>query len=66
MRCKGGLDSQGRWRIHRFRDDKPDANHISVVNSVMDSIRDSVTAQELIEAAKDIKSHWKSRQASRK
>lgn len=60
-----GLDSQGRWRIHRFRDDKPDANHISVVNSVMDSIRDSVTAQELIEAAKDIKSHWKSRQAAR-
>ncbi len=57
------MDDQGRWRLHRFRDDKSEANHISTVNSVMDSIRDSVTEQELLVAAKSIKDNWKARQA---
>jgi len=57
------MDEQGRWCIHRFRDDKPEANHISTVNSVMESIRDSVSEQELRDAAKGIKDAWKARQA---
>ncbi|TPX13787.1 uncharacterized protein E0L32_005731 [Thyridium curvatum] len=57
------MDEQGRWRIHRFRDDKLEANHISVVSSVMDSIRDGVGERELLDAAKSIKDSWKSRQA---
>ncbi len=56
------LDEQERWRIHRFRDDKPEANHISTVKSVMESIQDSVNEQELRDAAKGIKDNWKARQ----
>ncbi|KIH92163.1 mRNA guanylyltransferase [Sporothrix brasiliensis 5110] len=58
------LDDQQRWRIHRFRDDKPEANHISVVNSVLESIRDSVSEQELKEAAKGFKEGWRARRQS--
>jgi len=58
------LDEQGRWRLHRFRDDKLEANHSSTVQSVMDSIRDSVDREQLEDAAMDIKSAWKSRQAA--
>ena len=58
------LDDQQRWRIHRFRDDKLEANHISVVNSVLESIRDSVSEQELKEAAKGFKDGWRARRQS--
>ncbi|OAA55563.1 mRNA capping enzyme alpha [Niveomyces insectorum RCEF 264] len=58
------LDDQQRWRIHRFRDDKPEANHISVVNSVLESIRDSVSDQELKDAAKGFKEGWRARHQS--
>ncbi|CAK7230512.1 Dcp1p-Dcp2p decapping enzyme complex alpha subunit [Sporothrix eucalyptigena] len=58
------LDEQQRWRIHRFRDDKLEANHISVVNSVLESIRDSVSEQELKEAAKGFKDGWRARRQS--
>lgn len=58
------LDDQQRWRIHRFRDDKLEANHISVVNSVLESIRDSVSEQELKEAAKAFKEGWRARRQS--
>jgi mRNA guanylyltransferase len=57
------LDEQQRWRIHRFRDDKAEANHINTVNSVLDSIKDGVSEQELLDAAKAIKDNWKARQA---
>lgn len=48
-------DKHGRWRYKqdddgtpRFRDDKKDANHVSTVNSVLESIEDPVTEQDLI------------------
>ncbi|EFX00610.1 mRNA capping enzyme alpha [Grosmannia clavigera kw1407] len=56
------LDDQQRWRIHRFRDDKPEANHISTVKSVLESIRDSVSEEELMDAAKSFKEGWRARQ----
>lgn len=56
-----GMDEQGRWIMHRFRDDKGEANHISTVNSVMASIQDSVSESELMDAAKGIKDSWKAR-----
>jgi mRNA guanylyltransferase len=31
-------DEEGRWRFMRFRNDKKDANHISTVKSVLESI----------------------------
>jgi mRNA guanylyltransferase len=52
-----------RWRYHRLRDDKEHANHISTVRSVMESIEDHVTEQNLLDAAGGIRDAWKKRQA---
>jgi mRNA guanylyltransferase len=57
------MDDQKRWRFMRWRDDKKDANHISTVNSVIESITDRVTERDLILAAKSIRDAWKKRQA---
>ena len=56
-------DGQGRWRYLRFRDDKNDANHISTVEKVLESIQDRVTDEDLIRTAPAIKTAWKKRQA---
>jgi mRNA guanylyltransferase len=55
-------DDQGRWRYKpendgspRWRDDKKDANHISTVNSVLDSIDNPVTEQDLLAQESKIK-----------
>ncbi|KAK4502940.1 hypothetical protein PRZ48_006367 [Zasmidium cellare] len=59
----------GRWRPKldegkpRFRDDKEHANHISTVDSVLESIEDAVSEQDLIDAAGRIKAAWKERAA---
>ncbi|KAJ3469034.1 hypothetical protein MRS44_003099 [Fusarium solani] len=57
------LDDQGRWRIVRFRDDKSEANHTSTVKSVLESINDRVTEQDLYKAAGRIRDNWKARAA---
>ncbi len=61
-----GQDAQHRWRFLRFRDDKNDANHISTVLSVMESIEDRVGERDLLAAAKKIRDEWKRRQAEEK
>ncbi|KAJ8130711.1 hypothetical protein O1611_g2921 [Lasiodiplodia mahajangana] len=60
------MDTQKRWRFYRFRDDKSDGNHISVVNSVIESIRDGVKKEDLLDAAKSIRDNWKAREQQRK
>ncbi|CAI7605493.1 unnamed protein product [Penicillium bialowiezense] len=55
-------DSEGRWRFHRLRDDKNDANHISTVEKVLESIEDRVSEDDLIRLAPVIKTAWKKRQ----
>ena len=55
-------DKLNRWRFLRFRDDKKEANHITTVNSVMESIQDSVSKENLIAVAKSIRDHWKKRE----
>ncbi len=59
-----GQDMQGRWRFLRFREDKKEANHISTVESVMESINDKVSEADLIRSAKKIRDEWKKRQAA--
>jgi mRNA guanylyltransferase len=61
--------STGRWRpkiepdgTPRFRDDKTDANHISTVNSVLESIQDAVSEQDLIDNSAKIRTGYKARQ----
>lgn len=55
-------DTEGRWRFGRFRDDKAEANHISVAEKVLQSIEDGVTEKDLIDAGLDIKRSWKARE----
>lgn len=50
-----------RWRFHRFRDDKDEANHISTYESVIDSIEDHITEDDLLRHAPDIRTSWKER-----
>ncbi|KAI1110729.1 mRNA capping enzyme [Nemania sp. NC0429] len=59
------MDGQKRWRFCRFRDDKTDGNHITVVNNVIESIRDGVTKEDLLGAAKSIRDNWKARERPR-
>jgi mRNA guanylyltransferase len=56
-------DPQQRWRFYRLRDDKADANHISTVEKVLESIEDRVTEEDLIRLAPAVKAAWKKRQA---
>lgn len=63
VECYQEESSQGsRWRFHRFRDDKTDANHISTYDSVIDSISDHVTEQDLLQWADEIRTAWKLRE----
>ena len=57
------MDKEHRWRFLRFRNDKRDANHISTVESVIESIQDRISREELILAGKPIRDAWKQRQA---
>jgi mRNA guanylyltransferase len=50
----------------RYRDDKKDANHISTVRSVIESIEDAVTEEDLIANSKRIRDCWKEREAEEK
>ena len=54
-------DTDGSWRFKkdadgtpRWRDDKSDANHVSTVESVLGSIEDAVTEQDLRNAENNI------------
>ena len=62
-------DDHKRWRFKkekdgtpRFRDDKTEANHISTVDSVMESINDAVGEKDLLENARGINVAWKTRE----
>ncbi|GJJ12571.1 hypothetical protein Clacol_006814 [Clathrus columnatus] len=54
------------WRMMRFRDDKPEGNHCSVVDKIVQSIIDGVEQAELIENADNIKRCWKEREMRRR
>ncbi|KAI8385005.1 mRNA-capping enzyme subunit alpha [Radiomyces spectabilis] len=53
------------WRFMRYRDDKPDGNHQSTVDSVLTSIRDAVTKEELIEHIPRIRTAWEQRKKAK-
>ena len=56
------MDDQKRWRFKRFRNDKKEGNHISVVHSVLESIQDAIGEQDLLMSAKSIRTAWKARE----
>ena len=55
-----------RWRWYRFRHDKDDANHVSTYRSVIDSILDRVTQEDLLKETGEIRDSWKKRDAAEK
>lgn len=55
---------KGGWRIIRLRRDKESANDFSVITKILRSIREGVTAQELIDLQPSIKKQWKLREAA--
>lgn len=59
------LDDLGRWRIVRFRDDKNEANHVSTISSVLESIKDRVSDKDLYKVAGPIRDNWKVRERRR-
>lgn len=60
------MDLEKRWKFLRFRRDKKEANHISTVESVIESIKDAVTEDDLLRHAKATRDAWKAREAARK
>lgn len=57
------MDEQKRWKFMRLRKDKKEANHISTVESVIESIRDAVGQDDLIRSYSEIREAWKKRNA---
>ncbi|KAJ2609595.1 Dcp1p-Dcp2p decapping enzyme complex alpha subunit [Coemansia sp. RSA 1365] len=49
------------WRFMRFRDDKPHGNHISVVDRIIESIKDNLELDELNQYMPQIRDNWKRR-----
>ena len=57
-------DEERRWRFIRIREDKSEPNHISTVESVIESIHDRIGESELIAIDKKIREAWKAREAA--
>lgn len=58
----GNSHDMKRWRFHRFRDDKEEANHVTTFESVKSSIEDHVTQKDLLDHAEAIRAAWKRRE----
>ncbi|KZT35071.1 mRNA capping enzyme, alpha subunit [Sistotremastrum suecicum HHB10207 ss-3] len=52
-----------RWKMMRFRDDKPDGNYVDIVESICKSISEGVEKEELLSRSQSIKAAWKERAA---
>ncbi|KAJ7097779.1 mRNA capping enzyme, catalytic domain-containing protein [Mycena belliarum] len=55
--------SHSSWRMMRFRDDKPNGNHRTVVENIIQSIADGVDKDTLLERSNSIRTAWKARLA---
>ena len=55
------LETPNVWRFLRFRDDKKESNYVKTVESVMESIQDAVSKEELVRHQDVIKAKWKAR-----
>lgn len=62
IECRYDPHWPNHWRFSRFRDDKTTANHVSVYDSIMQSIEDNVEKQQLTDASPAIKEKWITRE----
>lgn len=65
VECSKDQDT-GTWKLLRFRDDKLNGNHISVIQKVLESISDSVKLEDLKEIVTKIKENWEERHTEKR